>query len=430
MLEIIRYILQFMVGERYPDDVTRLVGYTSDVNLFAEYKVVIIKSDFFNEDVYGTIKTKPILPLQTIEGLPFLFGTPEIERVGETIVVHADLVTSAYFLLTRYEEILHRDIRDACGRFPGRESLPYRAGFIDRPIVDEYGKLIRKLLNNNGVSLLPSALSIRKINLTHDVDAPFDCRTWRNVARKIFSRQNPLNAIRLKYGTLENDPYYTFPWLLQQNSKLQLTSKENLCRSLLFFKAGGGTKKDKPQYDLYGKDIRALFALCREQGVTVGLHSSFEAGINPSLIASEKRKLANAYGTTIIHNRHHFLSSREPEDMEYLEKENFTDDYSMGYADVAGFRLGTSLPVHYINPVARRLSSLTLHPLIIMDGTLSNKAYMNLTAEKAVNYCKRLIHHIRLVNGELTLLWHNTSVTEQNGGYHKSLYKKLLEEII
>ena len=448
MTEIIRYILRFLIGGQLPNDVYRLVGYTSNISHFADYKVVIIPSDFFNEGVYGSAQTIPVLPVQTIEGVPFLFGTPEIDRVGDTIIVYADLVASAYFLISRYEEILHRDKRDVNGRFPGHDSLPCRAGFIDRPVVDEYGKLIRKWLGCTGVSIPETAPYIRKINLTHDVDEPFSCRTWRNVARNVFSGNNLIGAIRTKFGKLENDPYYTFPWLFQktimqlgtrtsrphllhlyENPFSSNSPNDEVSRSFLFFKAGGKTKNDKPRYDLYGKDIRALFALCRAQGATVGLHSSFQAGIDPSLIAAEKKKLEDAYGTEIRHNRHHFLSSREPEDMEYIEKAGFTDDYTMGYADIAGFRLGTSFPVHYINPATRRLTSLTLHPLIIMDGTLSDPAYMNLTAEKAEDYCKRLIHNIRQVNGDLTLLWHNTTVVEGDTGYLRDLYVKLINEL-
>ena len=425
MTEIIQYIIRFMVGERLPDDVSRLVGYTSDANTFAAYKVVIVPSDFFDEEVYGTDRTKPSLPLKTVEGIPFLFGTSDTERVGDTIVVHADLVASAYFLLSRYEEMLHRGLRDEHGRFPGRESLPCRAGFIDRPVVDEYGKLIRKWLGENGAKTDEPVPFVRKINLTHDVDAPFYCRTWRNVARNIISGRHFIHMIQAKYKPLHTDLYYTFPWMLQQNKMLQQTLGKERCESFLFFKAGGIEKYDKPHYDLKGKDMSALIKSGREQGVTIGLHSSYQAGMNPSLIASEKKKLEEALGQEVRHNRHHFLSSREPEDMEYLEQALFTDDYTMGYADVAGFRLGASMPVRFINPATRRLKSLMLHPLIIMDGTLNDVKYMNLTAEGAEDYCKRLIHHIRQVTGELTVLWHNTSVVKQTG-YLRELYAKLL----
>jgi hypothetical protein len=418
-----------MVGEHWPDEVSRFIGYTSDPSSFPDYKLVIIPSGFFDESVYGAAKTKPSLPLQTIEGVPFLFGLPVVERMGDTIVVHADFVASAYFLLSRYEEILHRDRRDEHGRFPGRESLPRRAGFIDRPIVDEYGKRIRGWLNGNGVRMQEFVPFIRKINLTHDVDIPFTGRTWPGVARKILSgRRAPLAAVREKYAPLAQDPYYTFPWMFEENRRLQRTIGEERCQSLLFFRAGGRAKQDRPRYDLYGKDIRALYALCKQYEATVGLHCSYQGGREPSLLFAEKNRLEEAFGLDVRANRHHYLASREPEDMEYLEKAGITDDYTMGYADVAGFRLGTSLPVRYINPVARRLSSLVLHPLTIMDGTLNEVRFMNLTGDRAEEYCMRLIDHIRNVNGELTLLWHNTSAMERSG-YLRDLYKKLINKL-
>ena len=429
MAEIIQYLLRFMIGEHLTDDISSYVGYSSDKSCYSNFKVVIVPCNFFDDGIYGTHHTEPSLPLEAIEGVPFLFGSPEVERYKDTIVVHADLVASAFFLISRYEEMLHRDKRDEHGRFPGRESLPRRAGFIDRPIIEEYGRLLRKWLNDSGVKTEELIPFVRNINLTHDVDAPFFCRTWRNVARQVMSGKSPAAAIRDKNRSLEQDEYYTFPWMLEQDKKLQQEVGEERCRSFMFFKAGGNTKQDKPYYDLYGDDVGALFDLCRKYKATVGLHSSYQAGINPSLILSEKKYLEEAFKAEIVHNRHHFLASREPEDMEYLEKAGITDDYTLGYADIAGFRLGTSKPVRYINPVNRKMSpSLLLHPLTIMDSTLDELKYMNLTADRAEEYCDRLINNIRNVNGELTLLWHNTSVIERKG-YLRDLYAKLIKKL-
>ena len=42
------------------------------------------------------------------------------------------------------------------------------------------------------------------------------------------------------------------------------------------------------------------------------------------------------------------------------------------------------------------------------------------------NYCcQRLFDKVRLHNGELCLLWHNSNINQQT--YHKSLYPQLLE---
>ena len=260
------------------------------------------------------------------------------------------------------------------------------------------------------------------------MDVPFVGRTWRSVARKILSGDAPIAVIYDKYAPLERNPFYTFPWMLEQNKKLQQIMGNERCRSLLFFRAGGNAKQDRPYYDLRGKEIRSLYSLCKQHEATVGLHSSYRAGTEPHLVLSEKNNLEDAFGQEIKQNRHHFLASREPEDMEYLEAAGITDDYTMGYADVAGFRLGTSLPVRYMNPATRRLSSLKLHPLTIMDSTLSEVKYMNLPHERAEDYCIRIIDHIRNVGGELTLLWHNTSAME-GCGYLRKLYGCLINRL-
>ena len=93
------------------------------------------------------------------------------------------------------------------------------------------------------------------------------------------------------------------------------------------------------------------------------MHSSYEAGINPGLIAQEHNNLENAIIQPVKYNRHHYLSSRDPRDMEELEKAGITDDFTMGYAYVAGFRLGTTRPVRRIDPYTGIVNSLKLHSI-------------------------------------------------------------------
>jgi len=58
--------------------------------------------------------------------------------------------------------MVRKNVRDIYGRFPGKESLPYRAGFIDRPLVDEYGRLLRRQLREMGVEVPEPPKQIKK----------------------------------------------------------------------------------------------------------------------------------------------------------------------------------------------------------------------------------------------------------------------------
>ncbi|MDR2042262.1 MAG: polysaccharide deacetylase family protein [Tannerella sp.] len=430
MTDLIHYLIRFLLGDSVPEDVAAQVGYTSDEALFTQYRVVIIPSGFFEEGTFGRTDSAPALPLQQVENVPLLFGQPRVSRVGERLLVYADFLAGAFFLLSRYEETLRRGVRDVHGRFPGRESLPFRAGFIHRPLVDEYGRLLRRWLRQTGVPVQEPPQRIRRLHLTHDVDAPFACRTWRNVVRGMAEGKNLRTLLYTKFGKLENDPFYTFPWLLHEDEQVRTAFGPERCDIYLFFKAGRyGEKADKPHYNLYGKDLRRLYALLRDRGAKTGLHASYRAGKCPALVAVEKERLQRALAQEIGASRHHFLAAREPEDMAALEQAGITDDFTMGYADVAGFRLGTSRPVRRMDPSTRRLSALTLHPLTVMDVTLSDPRYMGLNREEALEQALRLVEQVRQFNGELTLLWHNTSVAE-GAGYHPTLYGDLLKEIM
>ena len=411
MEEIIRYIIRYLLGDD-SNDTASLVGYTADEREFSRYQLVIIPSGFFEND-YGTETSLPQLPLQEFEGVPLLYGKPLIE--GN--ILHADLIASAYFLMSRYEETVRRNCRDEHGRFPGKESLPYRANFIDRPILQEYGRLLRRYLN-----IPEEKPGLQQITLTHDVDAPFAYRTSRNMARGLKEGKNISELIRYKRGPVENDPYYTFPWILEQYRKL----KDVTC--IFFFKAGGEAEQDKPHYNLKGKDIGTIVRLIKDNRATIGLHASYEAGLNPVLITSEKARLEEAFGKKVAANRNHFLASREPEDMQMLIRASITDDYTMGYADVAGFRLGTARPVRWIDPVRKELTTLVLHPLLIMDATLSEKKYMGLNEINAFEYSSKLIRESADAGGELVLLWHNTSFADSEG-YHRRLYDKIIKRL-
>ncbi|MDR1500728.1 MAG: polysaccharide deacetylase family protein [Tannerellaceae bacterium] len=421
--DIVRYITGFLLGDE-ADAAISLVGYTGDAKMFERYALVIVPSGFFDKGMYGAPASIPAMPLKRIEGLPFLFGKMKEETAGNTQVIYADLIASAYFLVSRYEEMVRRDVRDVHGRFPGRESVPFKANFIHRPLLDEYRLLIRRRLG------LPAPQEgIKRIFLTHDIDAPFLYRSWKGVMRSIRDKRGVVRSIRDKYGRMEDDPYYTFPRIFEKDSLAK--EKSANVSSIFFLKGGGGRKaEDKPRYSLKSRDIRKLAGDIIANGASIGLHASYEAGINSSLIRKEKENIEQSLGVSVSCNRHHFLASREPEDMDCLEAAGISDDFTLGYADVAGFRLGTCHPVRRINPVTRRLTSLRLHPLTVMDCTLNDGKYMGLSYQAASAYCLRLIQETERMGGEVSLLWHNTSMREDvPRNYLHTLYTFLLDNL-
>ena len=60
-----------------------------------------------------------------------------------TATLDLDVFGVPFFTLTRYEEVADAGARkDRYGRFPATASLAHRAGFLDRPIADEYAEVL------------------------------------------------------------------------------------------------------------------------------------------------------------------------------------------------------------------------------------------------------------------------------------------------
>ena len=419
MSKTIEYIIQFLIRD---EQYARCVGYTNDKTQWSKYKVVIVPSNFFNDDVYGTPQSMPSLPLQEIEGIPFLYGSLKIEKLKNTIICHADLIASTYFLISRYEEYINpKNNRDNHDRYIGKQSIPAKANFIHHPIIEEYGELLRNLLKQTNINIPSIPQQINHIYLTHDVDSITNYRRLRGLIGGLIRREN-ITKILKSLININNDPAYTFPWILSQDNQLPQATQ------IYFIKASRQPSGfDHPSYNLTGKNFKHLIKeiLKSSPNTIFGLHASYKSGATPDIIPDEQRLLQYAIeNQQVTTARHHYLRSLQPEDMESLIDAHITDDYTMGYADIAGFRLGTCRPVRFINPKTKRLTSLTLHPLTIMDCTLTHDKYMGLSYEESLQYAKNLISETKKYNGDLCLLWHNTIFTEKD---HKNLYSQLIQ---
>lgn len=422
------YVLQVLLGEDYQELCSAgTITYGAHDSPSPSNAVVIVSSGFFSKH-YGKPESLPTLPLQEIEGTPLLYGVPRIQRSeAGGLVVYADIVASAFFLVTRYEEIVRRGTRDEHGRFPGRESLPYRAGFIHRPIVDEYAALLRKWLRQIGVDVAAPKKEW-SILLTHDVD---NLRMYRRrscalrTTASAILRRRPLGRILDSLGIafgLKRDPFNTFSELIALDGSLGAGSARGPQDSMYFFMARNAHQFDA-RYDAQSRMSRRTIRRVVESGATLGLHASYEAGLHPELIAQEKARLEEACGFPIRHNRHHYLAWREIEDGWALARAGIDWDSTLGYADVAGFRLGVCRPIQLFDPISLKPFGIEEHPLIAMESSLSLPRYMGLSEDEAFDHCKRLLDRTRKHNGEFIILWHNTLFLSS---YHSRLYRRLL----
>ncbi len=374
---IIDYILTWLC---YGDEeAAKRVAYTADLTALEDHDVVIIPN--------GKLGNSIVLPeMNKVE--------VDYPTKGKA-VFRTDIVYNTFFFISRAEETFNTE-RDEHDRFAAKYSILGQNNRLQIPILDEHARVLMKALNLS----LP-APGFGHIYLTHDIDAVTKYRSLRSALGGI--KRGEQKAVMKALRDIHNDPFYTFPWLIEQDAKVPQAER------IYFVKQTRGKGFDYPQYCLQGRDFKRLKALLLDSGARLGVHGSYYQQL-PS------RPISTLYRT-------HYLRS-SIRHLKDLVKAGYTDDFTMGFADEAGFRLQTTRAVRWINPTTYKLTPLTLHPLIVMDCTLSEEHYMNLTEEEAYFLCEQLIDKVRMHHGDLCLLWHNSIIKDTN--YHRSLYPKLL----
>ena len=389
MDEIINYIKTWLLYGNA--DAAQMIGYTADEREWQKYKLVIVPNGHLGKDIVLPDLTTPVVEQWSASDAP--------EQV--VAVVRNDLIYNTFFFISRAEEVINKQ-RDEHGRFAAAYSVLGERNRLMVPTLDEYARLVMKAV---GQPLPPSGFS--HIYLTHDIDTIAHYRHLRGALGGLW--RGEWRQVLRSWRDIENDPAYTFPWLVEQDSRVPLAEK------IYFVKHSFGKGYDYPQYNHHSPDAHRLRKFLEWNKVTIGWHSSYY-GVGSIEQRSKRRDELS------VHRSHYLNCSIE--NMRKLVALGITDDYTMGFADQAGFRLQTSRAVLWIDPERMQLTELVLHPLIIMDVTLSSKNYMALDQVEATYVCQQLIDKVRMHNGDLCLLWHNTSINQTD--YHKSLYPELL----
>ncbi len=432
-MDTIKYIISFLLYE--DKSLESLIYYGKKDNAINNAKIIIVQSDFFSEVDYNPIEILPKTPFQKLpnSNIPFLFGDNKIEYVKNSagqdiIILYADLVASAYYLMSRYEEIIKTDCRDQYGRFLAKDSIIFQQGYGMRPLVDEWGRYLRSLLRQLGVYISEEKEGFRKIYLTHDVDNPFlmyrKDQVIKQWIKNLIHYGNRIKRPLYIYNHPDSDPYNTFGKIIEHDVFLTKKYGTDLVESIYFLIAAG-SQKTKKYCNIKLKKYQDLITKLNKSGASLGLHVSYEAGTNPLLIKQEIERLLNNCKYSCTKSRHHFLHWIEPEHIEQMEQAGITEDFTLEYADSVGFRVGTCRPYYFINPRTKRVTNVLVHPMQIMDCSLDRVSYMGLGYEDAFNLCKKLINTTYEFNGELVLLFHNPIWSEEN--YYGHLYEQLLE---
>lgn len=343
-----------------------------------------------------------------------------------------DIFGSAFFMLTRYEEIVSNE-RDIYNRFSAKSSVAFKGHFLHRPIINEYIEILWGLIQRSA-SHIQRKKKKYKVMPTHDVDVPYlalRLNIWQKVRTLLgallkrgswqeFSENLSL-FLQACHGDYSADPRDNFDYIMNISEKHGLTS------NFYFMTAQGRDEKDG-NYNIFAVPIENLAKKILYRGHNLGIHPGFGSYKNSEYINNDVGLLRDMLKTKSLKvnsfgGRQHYLSWEAPTTWKLYEKNGIEYDSTLSYADCIGFRCGICWDYPVYNCVTHEEYKLREYPLIVMDCTLWDERYMNLDRKEMLQKCVELKEKCKRYEGNFVILWHNTSFMEE---WQRKLYENIL----
>ncbi|MBK7432762.1 MAG: polysaccharide deacetylase family protein [Chitinophagaceae bacterium] len=339
-----------------------------------------------------------------------------------------DVLAASFYLVSRYEEYLPHQ-KDYYGRYAHENSLAHTEGFLKIPLVNHWINHLAEAIHTIFPAFIPRFPAFSFLP-TYDIDIAYSYqhKGWlRNIGG--FLRSPSLDRIRVLAG-MEKDPFDAYDWMDELH-------EQNGLHPLYFFlvSARNGT---------YDKNIlphkEAMWKLVRRHAskYAIGLHPSWQSGDHPSLLKKEKEQLeamaqagqATQSGQTGLSlSRQHYIRFSLPRTFQHLLAAGITDDYSMGYGSINGFRASVASSFYWYDLEKEEQTCLHLHPFCFMEANsfYEQKQYANETYDEMNHYLKAC----KQINGTLITIWHNNFLgSGKDTQEWKDMYSRFIAQVL
>jgi hypothetical protein len=362
---------------------------------------------------------QPLLPQWHLRPLPVIYPpvlpVSALDQHRSALFLPLDLLGGAFFLLTRYEELVLKH-RDKHQRFPVHQSLASQAAFLLRPLVDEYVELLRQALRHC-FGEVKCRQHQPRIRLSHDIDHPFQFfrkpLSWMllSAGKWLYHHPRPSEAWRLlraaqRSGMAENmaaDPFNTYSSLMDASEAMGTPAE-------FYFMTAVTNKRYEESYDLLQPELQQVLRQIHSRGHTIGLHASYESFRSAATVDSELSALLRAAKCAGIQlqsvgGRQHYLRWEPPTTWRCWDQVGLAYDATLGFAEQVGFRCGTAREFPVFDATRSQPLRLRERPLLAMDVTLTY--CMALSLEETLAQLQSLWNTVSQLGGTLEVLIHN-----------------------
>ena len=279
---------------------------------------------------------------------------------NESGAIPFDIFAASFYLLSRYEEYLPH-VKDELGRFPYTESLAWKHGFLNQPVVDQWAKIFWEQLQ----IVFPEIKRTKTLGkniIAVESKRPFEF-LYRGFSRTLIGFLS--DVYKLRFGRLvwraqvllglRKDPYDTFKWIIK-------LSKSSRAHVILFFLIGEGyTYRETLKTSRQGYiNLIKLVADYLEVGLILSYHWLSDL---PRLL-NEKQQLESYTHRVLNSSFNDRQRVKLPEVYRNLVEAEISRDYSMYYFNQFGFRAGTCTPFLFYDLEYEIKTPLELMPVV------------------------------------------------------------------
>lgn len=403
----------------YADEVTKRLNYTlevigdargisfsvtNDALRFLNYPG--IKVNYSNFPFEAKVPTLPSSDLLFQEDLRTIRQEKKKWQNTDLIAFDGvpDILASIFFIVTCYDEYLATEL-DKHGRMLLKNKTIYKFGWHRQLIVERWSlAFIRFIENENNTKIGVKEIPFRVVP-TFDIDNTFAFklkegpRKWLSISRDWLKRDK--ERILLRKDVLEgncDDPYDTF-------DKIKSIAKRGFPVHV-FWLVGSYAQYDR-NISIQNAEHRQVIHKLSEH-VTIGIHPSYRSHASELYLRKEKEDLEELVSHRVNYSRQHFLKFRIPTTYEHLLNVGITDDFTMGFAEDIGFRMGLSRPIHWFNLRTNTKTKLVIHPFTYMDGTLLE--YQHWDIENSKKEIQLVKDEVKRFGGDFIFIWHNETI--------------------
>lgn len=317
-----------------------------------------------------------------------------------------DIFASAFFMLTRYEEYLPGK-KDKYDRYRGKESMNFKANFLEKPMIDFYALDVREALRERYPQLQFRKRRFEYIP-TFDVDTAYAYK-YKSIKTNLggFMRSlllsdfGEFNDRLMVLMNRRKDPYDTFDYICH-------VCKKNGLKSRFFFMVADQSRFDR-NISYQNEPFRELIKEIADK-TEVGIQLSYKSHVSSERMQKEIKRLNDITGQMAIANRFHYQRFHIPHSYVRLAKIGMREDHTLGYAGRVGFRAGTCTPFPFFNLKHNLKTDFMVYPFAFMDSTFTH--YLKEDTKKATEKILMLMQYCKKAEGPLVGLWHNSSFTE------------------